>query len=244
MYTLLLLLAMLLFTPLQAEAFKAPEKLRYDLTWTGIKAGEATLEVSDTGTGIEITSRAVSAPWVSLFYAVEDVVVASLRKGQLNINGGTFGAVPVNYRVRLREGRHRRDKESIFDPAAGKVTYINHLDNETLMFDISGTTLDPLSSFFYVRHLPLEAGRSVHVEVFDSKKLYQVEVKVLRKETIKTDLGVFNTIVIKPLLKSEGIFNRKGDVTIWLTDDERRLPVMLKTKVVVGSVKATLVSAP
>ena len=240
---LLLPLLALFFMPLQADAFKVPEKLQYDLTWTGLKAGEATLEVSENGTGIAITSRAVSAPWVSLFYTVEDVVVSSLRKGQLTINGVSFGAVPASYRIKIREGRHRRDKESVFDLASRKVTYTNYLDKETASFDISGTTLDPLSSFYFVRHVPLEVGRSVHVEVFDSKKFYQVEVKVLKKETIKTDLGTFNTIVIRPLLKSEGIFNRKGDVTIWLTDDERRLPVMLKTKIVVGSVKATLVRA-
>ena len=58
---------------------------------------------------------------------------------------------------------------------------------------------------------------------------------------MSTKLGSVDTIVIKPLMKSEGIFNRKGDMFIWLTDDERRLPVKMRTKVVVGSITATLV---
>ena len=55
-------------------------------------------------------------------------------------------------------------------------------------------------------------------------------------------MGDVNTIVIKPLMKSEGIFNRKGDLHIWLTDDEKRIPVRMQTKVAVGSITATLVS--
>jgi hypothetical protein len=78
--------------------------------------------------------------------------------------------------------------------------------------------------------------------VFDNKKLYKVEIQVLNKETVETPLGTFKTILIKPIMKSEGIFYRKGDILIWLTDDEKKIPVMLKTKVPVGSVKAVLVN--
>ncbi len=78
------------------------------------------------------------------------------------------------------------------------------------------------------------------MDVFDSRKLWNVEVQVLRREKIKTKLGEFDTIVIKPLMKSEGIFNRKGDVYIWLTDDKKRVPVKLESKVAIGSITATL----
>jgi len=64
---------------------------------------------------------------------------------------------------------------------------------------------------------------------------------VLRKEKIKTSLGTFDTIVIKPLMQSEGIIDKKGEMFIWLTDDNRLLPVKMKTKVKIGSVTATLV---
>ncbi len=78
------------------------------------------------------------------------------------------------------------------------------------------------------------------MEVFDNKKLYKAEVQVVKKEEIETGFGTFKTILIRPVLQSEGIFSRKGDILIWLTDDAKRLPVLLKTKVKVGSIKATL----
>ena len=101
---------------------------------------------------------------------------------------------------------------------------------------------DPLSVLYYVRTMKLETGKSAYVDIFDSKKLWNVEVQVLRREKISTILGEVETIVIKPLMKSEGIFNRKGEVLIWLTDDRKRIPVKMQTKVAVGSITATLVS--
>lgn len=224
----------------QAYALIIPERLVYDLTWTGIKAGEAVLETRDEGDFIKFISKATSAKWVSVFYHVEDVVVSTLKKD--NSYDKRFQGIPYNYRIKLKEGKHRRDKEVIFDQSTKKITYINHLQKERSDFDMKDFILDPLSSLYYVRGVPLEVGKSVFIDIFDSKKLYQVEIQVLKREVIETPLGAFKTVVIKPIMQSEGIFYRKGDILIWLTDDEKRTPVLLKTKVAVGSVNATIVS--
>lgn len=223
-----------------ASANGTSEKLIYDLTWTGVKAGEAALELQDSGEFIEIISRANSSKWVSVFYHVEDIIVSTLKKN--NELDKKFLGLPYKYRVKLKEGKHRRDKEVIFDQSAKKITYINHLKQEEVKFDMKGFLLDPLSSFYYIRRLPLEVGQSVYVDIFDNKKIYQIEVQILKKESIKTPLGTFRTILIKPIMKTEGIFDRKGDIHIWLTDDEKRIPVQLKTKVAVGHINAILVS--
>lgn len=227
----------LLPVPAAAVSFSVPERLNYDLTWTGVKAGEASLEISEAGGEIKITSIARSAKWLSFFYTVDDRVESRLAKNESVHAVGQ----PVNYKLNLREGRHRKNKEVIFDHHSSKVTYIDYLDKERKEFDIPPLTFDAISSFYYLRTLPLEVGRSVYVTIFDSKKVWNVEVLVLRKEKIEVPVGEFNTIVVKPLMQSEGIFYRKGDIYIWLTDDEKRIPVMLKTKVKVGSITASLV---
>jgi hypothetical protein len=214
-----------------------PEKLVYDLTWTGVKAGTAVLEVLNEKDTFRIISTANSAQWVSVFYTVEDRVEAVLAKGKSQI----FVGRPQNYRLRLREGRHRRDKEIIFEHEKRKAVFIDHRDNDRKEFKISENVFDPLSVLYYVRTLNLEVGRSVYVDIFDSKKLWNVEVQVLRKERISTVLGDVETIVVKPLMKSEGIFNRKGEMFIWLTNDRNKIPVKMQTRVVVGSITATLV---
>ena len=151
-----------------------------------------------------------------------------------------FLGEPVNYRLRIREGKHRRDKEVIFN-SGNKVTYIDHINKEKHSFDVPSLIFDPLSSFYYLRTLKLVVGEPVYVTMFDSKKVWNVEVQVLRKEKVTLPTGTVDTILIKPLMKSEGIFYKKGDIYIWLTDDEKRIPVKLQTKVAIGSINALLV---
>ncbi len=220
-----------------AASFAIPEKLVYDLTWTGIKAGTASLEILNDGDNIKIISTAQSAKWVSVFYKVDDRVESTLIKNP----SLSFIGQPTNYRLKIREGRHRRDKEVIFDQSVGKATYINHLDKEKKEFTVPANIFDPLSSFYYLRTLDLKVGKPVFIDIFDNKQIWSVEVQVLKKEKIELPSGTFDTILVKPLMKSEGIFYRKGEILIWLTDDKKYIPVKMQTKVAVGSITATLV---
>ncbi len=234
------IICMILFSPAVSSAFNVPEKLVFDLTWTGVKAGTAVLEVVDEKENLRVISTASSANWVSVFYTVEDRVEALLTKEK----AGAFIGQPKNFRLKIREGKHRRDKEIIFDQVKHTAVYIDHLakNKERKEYPVHENVFDPLSVLYYVRTMKLEVGKSSYVDIFDSKKLWNVEIQVLRKEKISTILGEVQTIVIKPLMKSEGIFNRKGEMLIWLTDDKKRIPVKMQTKVVVGAITATLVS--
>ncbi len=224
-----------LFLSLEVQAEpRVPEKFTYNIYWAGIRAGSADLEVENTSEGVTITSRARSSEFISIFYKVED-----LARSILYSNG-----FPSTYILKTREGRHRKDRETLFDPKQEdqpqEVIFKNKLDNTEVEFSFEKQAFDPLSGFYEIRKRDLETGRSEYLDIFDSKRLWNVEVKVLGKERIRVPAGEFDTIVIKPLLKSEGIFSKKGDIYIWLTDDEKRIPVMVKSKVKIGSFKAKL----
>ncbi len=214
---------------LQAEP-KVPEKFVYYIYWSGIRAGMATLDFENTPKGIIIQSRATSATFISIFYRVDDVA------GSMLYSDG----YPRNYTLKIREGRHRRHKVTDFamKPEDGpqKVIYNNKLDNETVEFYLEKQAFDPLSGLYEIRKRQLEVGRSEYLDIFDSKKLWKVEIEVLRKERVKVLGKEFDAIVIKPNLKSEGIFMKKGEIYIWLTDDEKKIPVMIKSKVKIGSI--------
>jgi hypothetical protein len=221
---------------MSAAALTVPEKLTYDLTWTGIKGGTATQEVIDEGNTIRVVSTARSADWISVFFPVEDRVESVLTK----VAPPNIG-LPQYYRMKISEGSHRRDKEILFDQKGGKADYIDHLGKMRLTLPILPNTYDFYSGFYYLRTMKLEVGKPVYVNIFDSMKMWNVEVQVLNREKLKTILGEVETIRVRPLVKSEGIFQRKGAIDIWLTDDERRIPVKMKTKVTIGSITATLV---
>ena len=222
--------------PTPASALSIPEKLTYDLTWTGIKAGTATQEIIDDGNSIRVISTVRSAAWVSVFFPVEDRVESALTKVEPPLLG-----LPHHFRMKVREGSHRRDREIIFDQKNQKAEYIDHIGGGKATIDIPQNTYDAYSSFYYLRTLKLDVGKSVFVNMLDNKKLWNVEVQVVKKEKLDTILGEINTIQVRPIMKSEGIFERKGAIDIWLTDDDRRIPVRMKTKVKIGSVTATLV---
>ncbi|NWF75394.1 MAG: DUF3108 domain-containing protein [Nitrospirae bacterium] len=231
-------LFILLESTTHGASFRVPERFVYDLTWAGIKAGTATLEIVPYENRLKIISTAQSANWVSVFYTVDDRI-ESILTGHASSATITH---PEKYRVKLREGRHRRDKEVIFDHSNSKALYIDYLKNEKKEFTLPSSVFDPISSFFYLRTRQLVVGESTFISMFDSKKVWNVEVQALRKEKVSIPLGTFNTIVIKPLMKSEGIFYSKGEIFIWLTDDEKHIPVKLQSKVAVGHITATLVS--
>lgn len=215
------------------DGLRVPEKLDFDLKWIGLKAGTSIMQVERLEEDrIRIVSTTQSADWVSIFYPVEDRVESLIEE--------CSAWYPIHYRITTREGGSRKDKEVVFHPAEGKAEYTDHLKNEKKTFDVPEGIFDPLSSLYYIRSKELVVGASSYVPVFDSKRVWNVEVKVLKKERIKVPAGSFDTVLIKPLLQSEGIFSRKGDIYIWLTDDEWRMPVKVKSKVAVGSIVAEL----
>ena len=226
----------ILFLPVPASSFQVPETLNYDISWTGIKAGESVIEIKKVDNHILISVTTRSAKWISVFYRVEDRVESRLVAG----TGKNILGQPISYKLDLKEGRHRKNKEVIFDSNTSKALYIDYLNDEKKEFDLPPSVFDPLSSFYYLRGMNLEVGKSAYIRIFDSKKIYDAEVQVLRKERITGPSGEVDTIVVKPVMQSEGIFYRKGEMLIWITDDEKRIPVRMKAQVNIGSVTANL----
>jgi len=212
--TILFFLVIMVCAP--AWSFTIPEKLEYELSWLGLKAGDSALEITRDGKDmLTIISRTQSVPWISVFYPVEDRVKSiSLQKDQW---------IPVKYHLVQREGDRRKDIEIRFESDEGKALYIDHIKKKEREYDVPSVVFDPLSALYRVRQLDLVVGQSSYVTVFDSEKVYDLEIQV-----------------IVPILKSEGIFSREGPVYTWLSDDERRIPVKLKTRVAVGSITAEL----
>jgi hypothetical protein len=89
--------------------------------------------------------------------------------------------------------------------------------------------------------MDLQVGRSVYIENHADKKNYPLEIRVLRRETVTVDAGRYDCLVVEPLMRTSGLFRQKGRLTVWLTDDERRIPVLMKSKVIIGSISAELI---
>ena len=110
--------------------------------------------------------------------------------------------------------------------------------------EILEDTQDVLSALYYLRVKTLEVGKSVFVNVNTGKENYAIEVKVLREEMIRKWGKRVKTIVVQPLIrdiKLGDILKKKGEMLIWLTDDEKKMPVFIEAKVSVGQLSFVLV---
>jgi len=227
-----------LSVPHPSHGVKVPERFTFDLHWGIVRAGGAIQEIREEGGELVVSSRAFSADWLSGIYPVDDRVESRLQKAE----GIILGRVK-EFRLKTREGKRVKDRQVIFDHGSRVAHYRDLLKKESLEIPIVPTARDVYSAFQYLRTMPLEVGKPVYLDVVDSKRLWRVEVRVLRKERLKTVLGVVDTIVVNPMVQSEGMFEKTGAIHIWLTDDPRRIPVKMQTKVMIGSITATLVKA-
>ena len=220
-----------------ASALGVPERLVYDVSWTGIRAGTAVQEVTSKGGELHIVSTVHSAGWLSPIFPVDDRTESVLFRG----NGAEPLGLPKSYHEKISEGKTHTLKEARFDQSGLKVDTKDLLKKTEKCDPISARTFDSLSCIYFVRSSELVLGKSLYIDIYDCKRLWNTEVQVVRREEIDTPLGRFKTIVVKPLLKSEGFFARTGEVTVWLTDDSLRIPVKMTTKVKLGRITATLV---
>jgi hypothetical protein len=215
----------------QGLPFGPGESLRFSIEYGLIKAGSAWLEVA----GMEnykgrpcyhLVSRAESNDLMSKIYKVRDRIDSLID---------AEGLYSYRYKKHLREGGYKKDYDALYDPGAGKVRYA---DGKT--FDMEQWSKDGLAAFYFVRHLPLEVGKDVVVPHHSDQESGSIVVKVYRKESIEVPAGKFNCIVIEPVMSAGGIFKNSGNMTIWVTDDARRIPVLMKSKIPVGSIDAVL----
>lgn len=209
------------------------ERLVFSLYWSGINVGTAVLEAVRDGEVSTISSEVHSNAVISAFYKVEDYAEARLVKGRA-----------TRFKLLQNEGRHHRNRETIFDMERDRVIYVNHLSHSQKEFEMNGKLLwDVITGFYYLRRQPLETGSSVYVNMFDSSKFLNAEVKVLRRSTAELEDGrQVSTIIVEPIIKTEGLFQKSGSIRVWLTDDERRMPVRMETEVKFGRITAKLTS--
>jgi len=229
-----LLLLLLAAVPARAEIpFAGGEKLTYDLFWTFIRAGTATLETLPGGeaegkTALHFRALAQSTPFVDKFYRVRDSIESWVDPEVTHA---------LLYKKDQSEGDYVRNYVIRFNPQGTMAFRYSKgaLKNSVL---IQPGTFDPLSMLFLCRTMPLSVGFEFAAPVTDGDKAVAGKARVVRRETITTPLGEFDTFLVEPEVKDiGGVFRKSPDSTlqIWITADARRLPVRVKSKVIVGS---------
>jgi hypothetical protein len=216
--------------------FGVGERLTFDIKYGFINAGAAIIGipeiVRERGRDCyHIVSVAESNAFFSVFFPVRDVVESLLDTREL---------VSVRFEKHLSEGDYRAHDLVILDHDRHLAIYPGSGKKWDRLIPLSLDAQDILSSLYYVRMVELEVGRSVFIENHADKKNYPLEIKVLGRERVEVPAGEFDCLLVEPIMRTAGLFRHKGSLKVWLTDDEYRIPVLMRSKVVIGSVSAVL----
>jgi hypothetical protein len=214
-----------------AVPWKIGEYFQFSIAWNGLNGGSSLMQVQNVQRvgdrrAYRIISKTVSNSFVSKFYKVRDRAESYIDVDSL---------YSVRFSKHLREGGYKHDLDVRFDQSAHQAIY----DDGTTL-DVPARVQDVLSAFYFVRTVPLPTGATISVPTHDNKKSYDMQVQVLRRERVQVPAGKFDCVVVRPVLKSEGVFQSKGGIDVWLSDDEKRIPVLVKSKVSVGSISVSL----
>ena len=221
--------------------FEPGEKLSYVLKWGFIPAGEATLEVRP------VTDVAGQPAYHFVLTARSNDVIDNFYKVRDRIDAYAAADMQhsLHYIKKQREGGYKRDITVTFDWARMQAQYENKGKPKDPIRLMPGS-FDPLSAFYFTRLMELTPGSKISQPITDGRKNVVGEARVVKRETIKVAGEPYDTFLIVPDLKHVGgVFkeSKNAKIHIWVTADHRRIPVRLKSKVVVGSFVGELVEA-
>lgn len=223
--------------PSSARSFQVGEQLTYEISWLAITAGTAVMAVSDADSDgdqplAKLITTAQSRPVITKFFPVDNRVESIVDPATL---------LPEHLIFKRREGKKKEDIEYTFHQKQGTVTVVKN--GATEIQEMPPGTQDVISCLYYARsELALQPGSSLTMNVYHDKKNRKLDVRVEEIETVSGPWGEIETARVLVIMPFQGLFLNQGNIRVWFTNDDRRIPVRMKAKVVIGSIVANLVS--
>lgn len=223
------------FRKIENHAFTVGEKLTYDVKYGFVTAGIATMAIPrikriSGREAYNITFDVNSVPSFNWIYKVRDHYETYLD---------VEGIFPWRFEQHIREGGYKRDFSAFFDQRTGRAK------TSEGVYKIPKYSNDIVSALYYARTLDfsnMKKGDLIHLQNFYKDTVYNLDVKYLGKDQITVSAGTFNCFIVEPIIIKGGLFKSEGSIFVWLSDDELKIPIKVKTKVVIGSIDADLTS--
>jgi uncharacterized protein DUF3108 len=226
--------------------FIEDERILYNVTWAGIRAGEFLLEYKgiEKLNGLDVyhfRGKTRSAGVVKWFYKIED---------ELNSYVDVKTFLPVKFVETLKNKKRVEeitldfdwDKMEVLRSKVSRKRGESKRKNSSSTLKLEGPVQEFISSFYFMRLQGIEVGDTLTFDVCDGKKIWQVSFEGQKGGRVKSKEGKFNsTILLMPKVKEGGKELNKGTFRIWQTNDATRVPVLLKGRVkMLGTVSAKL----
>ena len=236
---IILALTVLSFDTQREDAFDSGEYFKFRIHYGIVNAGYATLEVKEATINNKKVFHAIGKGYTTgmskFFFKVEDLYESYFDKQS---------GEPYRYIRKIDEGSYTKNQEVIFNQGENRILVKDYKRKTEKTILLSDNVQDIVSSFYYLRNHPnidkLKSGESISIDMFFDEEITKFKLKYIGRQDITTKFGTVSTMVFKPLVQTGRVFKEKESLTLWITDDNNKVPVRIKADLAVGSLKADL----
>lgn len=238
--SILILLLISTYSFSQKKAYDDGEWLKFRVHYGLITAGVATLEVKskviDSKEVFHVIGFGESTGMTSWFFNVEDHYESYIIKDK---------DLPQRFIRKIDEGGHTKDIRIDFDHTSQNATIIDFKNDTEKIVSFPRDAQDMVSSFYYLRNnldvKDIKINDAIELDMFFDRENYKFKLKFLGREVLDTKFGEVSCLVFRPYVESGRVFKEKESLTIWVSDDDNKIPLLIKADLAVGSLKATLI---
>ena len=239
LFALLILFGNILSLSAQEKAYGDGEFFKFRVHYGFVTAGYATLKVKNASIkGKEVFHVRGYGETVGVskwFFKVEDDYQSYIDKEK---------DIPYRFIRKIDEGGYTKDIEIDFNHNTQKATVNDKKHNEITVLSFPEDTQDMISAFYYLRNQldteNIKTGDVVEMNMFFDQENYKFRLKFLGKEVLDTNFGRVRTLIFRPYVQSGRVFKEKESLTVWISDDQNKIPLQIKADLAVGSLKADI----
>lgn len=221
------------------SAFNTGEFFKFRIHYGLVNAGYATLEVKDaTRSGkkvYHVVGRGYTTGMTKFFFKVEDNYESYFDK----VTGK-----PYQYVRKINEGGYTKNQEGFFNQGSNTVLVKDYKHNTQKTISVTEDVQDIVSTFYYLRNHPdvnkLKVGESISVDMFFDDEVTKFKLKFIGRENISTKFGTVPTMIFRPYVQAGRVFKEEESLTVWISDDDNKIPMRIKADLAVGSLKADI----
>ncbi|UFH47333.1 DUF3108 domain-containing protein [Flavobacterium galactosidilyticum] len=236
---LLILITTLSLDSPQQDAYDVGEYFKLRIHYGIVNAGYATLEVKDATVNskkaFHVVGKGYTTGMSRFFFKVDDLYESYIDKETGN---------PFQYVRKINEGGYTKNQEGFFNQATNRVVVKDYKNKSEKTIMVPKNTQDILSTFYYLRNHPnidkLKVGEAIAIDMFFDDETTKFKLKFIGRENITTKFGVVPSMIFRPLVQSGRVFKEQESLTVWISDDDNKLPIRIKASLAVGSIKADL----
>jgi len=236
---IILALTTLAFDTQKEDAFDTGEYFKFRIHYGIVNAGYATLEVKDATISGKKVYHAIGKGFTTgmskFFFKVEDLYESYFDKET---------GRPYRYVRKIDEGGYTKNQEGFFNQNEDRVLVKDYKRKTEKTIIVTDNVQDIISSFYYLRNHPnidkLKSGESISIDMFFDEEITKFKLKYVGRQDITTKFGTVSTMMFKPLVQTGRVFKEKESVTLWISDDNNKVPLRIKADLAVGSLKADL----